>query len=335
VTGPELVEQPQDEDAQPWGALEGAGVVSSWSDVAAARDPGRAAFALAGAGLDTLGVAMDPLGALGGAGVGYLIEHLWFLHEPLDALAGDPAQITAQSRTWQNVAAELAHLAAEYRGQVAVLDGWEGRARDAYARSAAAHADRLDAAGAQADELAALVLRTGVMVGTERALIRDLIADFLWWLIEWLVVWLFPAVVSAGAALAIGTTVAVVRALELAGDLARRVAHLLDAVQASAGAAAALATRFRGLADAAERAVPRVALRGLETTQRLEHAATVTRGAVTAARNATFAPAGSALHGAHDWLAARPTAEGVELGKQLFTTQAQQEEWERSRGDGA
>jgi hypothetical protein len=45
--------------------------------------------------LDLLGVAMDPLGSLASAGVGWLIEHISFLKEGLDKLAGSP------TRTWR------------------------------------------------------------------------------------------------------------------------------------------------------------------------------------------------------------------------------------------
>src|SRR5690606_41981378 len=95
---------PVDEDAQPWDDLAGAGVASSWADLHAAAsaddvDPLQVTYAAAAAGLDTLGAITDPLDALLTAGVGWLIEHGRFLHEPLDAPAGDPAQITAQART--------------------------------------------------------------------------------------------------------------------------------------------------------------------------------------------------------------------------------------------
>src|ERR1700742_885278 len=59
---------------------------------------------IASDGLDALGVAMDPLGSLAGAGIGWLIEHIGFLKQPLDYLAGNPEAVTAKSQTWTNVA---------------------------------------------------------------------------------------------------------------------------------------------------------------------------------------------------------------------------------------
>jgi hypothetical protein len=325
VSGPDLVVPPQGEDAAPWSSFEGAGVVSSIADVVASPSAEHAGYALAGAGLDALGFVMDPLDALGSAGVGYLIEHLWFLHEPLDALAGDPTQITAQAGTWRNVAEELHRLAEEYRGQVGAIPGWEGDTRDAYARSAAAHAGRLDAAGDQAAELAAVVLGTGVMVATERAVLRDLIADFVWWLIELLLYWVLPALLTAGAATALMTTLAVFRALDFATDLARRIAHLLDQVGAATGTATALAARFRHLADAADRAAPGLGVRGIAVADGLERAGDAIRETVGAARELTWAPVGGPVRELGGSLDAVPAAELAELGKQGAAARAQED----------
>src|SRR5256885_794399 len=53
-------------------------------------DWSKAAMDVATDGLDLLGAAMDPLGTLASAGVGFLIEHISFLKEGLDKLAGNP-----------------------------------------------------------------------------------------------------------------------------------------------------------------------------------------------------------------------------------------------------
>jgi len=60
-----------------------------------------------GAGVDTLAVVSDPLGALMQYGLSWLMEHIRPLSEALDWLAGDPAQIAAHSQTWRNVASSL------------------------------------------------------------------------------------------------------------------------------------------------------------------------------------------------------------------------------------
>src|SRR5437764_1864307 len=53
-----------------------------------------------GVAMDALAFVMDPFGSILAAGVGWLMEHVGPLKEALDALAGDPDQITAHSETW-------------------------------------------------------------------------------------------------------------------------------------------------------------------------------------------------------------------------------------------
>ena len=110
-------------------AVDGAGVVSSWADLLAALsaeqvDAERVCFAAAGAGLDTLGAALYPFNALLRAGLGWLLEHIAFLREPLDALAGDPDAVLAQARHWDRVAAELRAAAADHRAST--VPDWQG-----------------------------------------------------------------------------------------------------------------------------------------------------------------------------------------------------------------
>src|SRR2546423_3549140 len=139
---PELIVGPENDRSEPVGDLEGAGVLSSWSDLGEAMptdrpwDAGEIGFAASAAALDSLGTAMDPLGALGSAGVGWLIEHVEFLHEPLDWLAGDPAQITAQAHAWHNMSTELGRIAQDYQRSVQGLIGWDGAAVLAYREAA-------------------------------------------------------------------------------------------------------------------------------------------------------------------------------------------------------
>lgn len=51
--------------------------------------------------------AVDPLGAVISAGVGWLFEHVSILREPLDALMGDPDEIQAHTESLKQCAEEV------------------------------------------------------------------------------------------------------------------------------------------------------------------------------------------------------------------------------------
>ncbi len=226
MTAENTLVEAADTDVDP---LAGAGLVSSIADVATAvddADPEQLSFALAGAALDALGTVADPLDATLTSAVGWLIEHVAFLREPLDALAGDPDQIVAQARTWANVATELRAVADAYRADA--VAGWDGDAATAYAGAV----DRSDRAlrdvADRADELASLVLGTGAAVGTVRALVRDLIADFVAWVAKVAIGALAAAPVTMAASTAAAVATVGYEAVALAQYIAARISRLLD-----------------------------------------------------------------------------------------------------------
>jgi uncharacterized protein YukE len=256
-----LVVAPENEDAQPLDNFEGAGFVSSWADLNAAIsadqvDPVQVAYTAAGAGLDTLDAIEDPLDSLLSAGVGWLIEHVWFLHEPLDALAGDPTQITAQAQTWHNVGGELAAVAQDHRGAAAALGAWEGLAGDGYRGAVDRFGGALEGAAQNATELADLILTTGAQVGTVRALIRDWIAGWVSEAIETVVLYGVAALITAGGAMGAGALHLIVRALDLAYTIARQVQKLLDAMTLAGGMAAQISGAIQQITAAVRAAMP-------------------------------------------------------------------------------
>jgi hypothetical protein len=258
-----LVAPPENEDAQPVGNWEGAGVASSWADLNAAVsadhvDPVQVAYTAAGAGLDTLGFIDNPLDSLLSAGVGWLIEHVWFLHEPLDALAGDPTQITAQAQTWHNVGVELATVAQEHRGAVAALSAWEGMAGDGYRGAVDRFDGALEGVARNATQLADLILTTGAQVGTVRALIRDWIAGWVSEAIQTVVFYGVAALLTAGGALGAGALQLILRAIDLADTIARQVRRLLDAMTLAGGMAAQISGAIQQTATAVRAAMPTV-----------------------------------------------------------------------------
>ncbi|GAA2535208.1 WXG100 family type VII secretion target [Pseudonocardia hydrocarbonoxydans] len=246
-----LIVEAANEDAQPLGSWEGAGALSSVADLNAAwtaehPDPVQIVFTGAAAVLDGLDTVMNPLDGLATAGIGWLIEHVWWLHEPLDALAGDPTQITAQAQTWHNVATQLNAVAADYRGAVAGgAPDWDGAAADAYRTAVAGYTSRLESAAGMAERLSSVILLSGAGVATVRTWIRDQIVEFVWLVVKIAVLSAAVALLTAGGSMAAGTLQVIFRAIELAHRFVREISRLLDTLAASGHTAHQLVEAMR------------------------------------------------------------------------------------------
>lgn len=246
-------------------ATEGAGALSSWADLAGAvasgrPDGGGIAFCAAAAGLDSLGVALHPFDAMLAAGLGWLVEHVEFLREPLDVLAGDAAVIAAAARTWHDVAGELRSVAAGYRA--AAVPEWHGAAADAYRGAAGGLTASMDTAAGHADVLADLILATGAAVGTVRAAVRDAIAEFLALVVEYVLAAGALALLTAGGSLGAMVASVVVRATELAAAICGRLAELLRTLAAAGTAAGRAAEAMRAAAARARTVAPLLRVAG-------------------------------------------------------------------------
>lgn len=162
-------------------ATEGAGLfndVASTIQDAATGNWGGLAMDLAADGLDGLGMAMDPLGSLAGAGIGWLIEHVSFLKKPLDWLAGDPEAVTAKAQTLQNVAEHLRSSAENYVKSVGTLQSAEGSAADGYRRAAQNYQQAVAGLATHLDGATQAMHTAAMIVGTTRGIIRDSISQF-------------------------------------------------------------------------------------------------------------------------------------------------------------
>jgi hypothetical protein len=130
-----------------------------------------------GAGLDALALVSDPVGALLQYGVAWLIEHVRPLSEALDWLAGDPAQISAQARTWRNVALQLRDDASDLARSVNWdLVDWTGAAAEAYRTWAGQRGQVLEGLARASDAMAAITEGAGFLIAAVRIMVRDAIA---------------------------------------------------------------------------------------------------------------------------------------------------------------
>lgn len=141
-------------------------------------DWGALAGSAVGGGLDLLGFAMDPLGSVLSGVIGWLIEHIGFLKEPLDFLAGDPDAITAMAQTWTNIATRLSQTADAYTNSLTVVAGSQGPAIAAYQASVTNFAQVVAGAAGHAQNAASAVTVAAEVVGVVRGVVRDSISEF-------------------------------------------------------------------------------------------------------------------------------------------------------------
>ncbi|HYU03738.1 MAG TPA: PPE domain-containing protein [Jatrophihabitantaceae bacterium] len=182
------------------------------------------------AGLDTLGMVMDPFGAIASAGVGWLLQHVEFLREPIDKLTGDPSQITAIETTWHNIAERLHECAADYANSVQNVSAWNGHAADDYRHAANDYIDVLNATGDHADHAAEGIMCAGILVGTERGLVYDALSGFIGRLVIEAIAALASSWCTFGASIGAFLVAADLDATIQAESFALRIGKLMQAL---------------------------------------------------------------------------------------------------------
>ncbi|MGH3899619.1 MAG: WXG100 family type VII secretion target [Pseudonocardiaceae bacterium] len=172
------------------------------------------------AGLDALGLVTDPAGALLSYGIGWLVEHVDALAEPLDWLAGDPDAISTHAQTWGNVAHAVSEVRQDYADAVSSdLTTWQGAAAEAYLARTNDIGHLLDAVAIAAEGIRAAVAMAGMIVAAVRDKIRELICDLVGRLIS------YAAELAATAGLA--APLVAEQAISLIAKWAAKIADLI------------------------------------------------------------------------------------------------------------
>jgi hypothetical protein len=140
----------------------------------------------ASASLDALSYVSNPAGALLSYDVGWLIEHVEILSEPLDWLAGSPDAIAAHGQTWGNVADAVSAARHDYAHTVSGdLTTWQGAAAEAYRGQADGIDQLLDAVAVAADGVRVAITMSGMIVAAVRETIQKMITELVGYLIEY------------------------------------------------------------------------------------------------------------------------------------------------------
>ncbi|WP_326837631.1 hypothetical protein VSH64_22550 [Amycolatopsis rhabdoformis] len=183
-------------------------------------------------GLDLLGVVMDPLGSLASAGVGWLIEHISFLKEGLDKLAGNPEAVSAKAVTWDNVSKQLEQSATQYDQAAAkVAPDFQGAGGTAYQNMAKGYAATLRGASGQAHAASIGMNVAAALVGTERGLIRDMISSFVGELIVKAIAALAASWCTFGGTIAAFIADTVIEGGILAEKISGRIAQVVEKLE--------------------------------------------------------------------------------------------------------
>ncbi|MFC9256035.1 WXG100 family type VII secretion target [Amycolatopsis thailandensis] len=230
-----LVAQKKDEDKN----FKGAGLADSLEGLAGTLNPKPGedidGFALAmdgvSVGLDALSMVLNPLGELVKAGVGWLMENLDFIREPLEILTGDPDLVQQAAQTWNNIAAELEAVARDYESSLSTTSGWDGDAAIAYRRVALQYTQSLRDVAAEAKDSAQWITTGGMVVATARALIFDIIASFISDVITRALLALASSWFTLGGSVAAFTASIFADAVKVMAKIQKKLGKLLSAIQ--------------------------------------------------------------------------------------------------------
>jgi uncharacterized protein YukE len=243
-------------------ATSGAGIVDTYSGLvdsitSDAESEGEqivdVALSATGAVIDTIGMAVDPFGAIVGAGVGWLLEHVSFLREPLDALLGNPDEINANVDALKTAAAEMRTIAQEHRQDLATIADWQGDAADAYHGSLTQLAEELDSMGMTLDGTAAVVGISGMLVTTLRGIVFGIISSLITELIRYALIAAASAVCTFGGSIAAFCGVAGARAAATAARISGKISKLIGGLGRQAGRLGDLGRAMQNLADGLDR----------------------------------------------------------------------------------
>ena len=202
--------------------------------------------------LDLLGAAMDPLGTLASAGVGWLIEHISFLKDGLDKLAGKPEAITAKAVTWSNISKSLNETAEHYEQSAKNVQQHfsDCGSAEAYQKTAESYVNVLRGAASHAQGASTAMNVGAALVGTERGLIRDMISSFVGELIVKALAALASSWCTFGGSVAALIADTVVEGGILAEKISSKIAKVVEKLENLAKSAKKSKSALEGAANA-------------------------------------------------------------------------------------
>jgi hypothetical protein len=187
-----------------------------------------AGVATATTAIDVLSFVSNPFKHLLQAGLGWLFEHISFLREPLDWVAGNPQAIEGLALTWNNIAMEMSSAADEWAAELKSVEDWDGADATAYRTAAAGFEQVLRSSAEAAATTANGVNIAGVAVGILRTIFLEIITNFIAEAIMLGLAALASAGFTFGATLAAAVTRIVSKAVTVFGNLLGKLGQLMS-----------------------------------------------------------------------------------------------------------
>ncbi|APH44288.1 hypothetical protein BMW26_04370 [Microbacterium sp. 1.5R] len=194
---------------------------------------------------NTVATAMDPLGSLIAAGLGWLMDHLEPLKGWLNDLTGDAGEVAGFAATWGNIAQHLQQAGETLDSRLADVSSMSGEAIAAYLRLQADVAAHISAAGAWAGGMKTGMEAASMLVQVVHELVRDTLSQ----LVGSLISYASTLVISLGTATPYVIAQATSRVSAMTARISGTVLKLVDAVTALAKHLDELKALFQRLGD--------------------------------------------------------------------------------------
>ncbi|WP_291412621.1 M15 family metallopeptidase [Actinophytocola sp.] len=182
--------------------------------------------------MDVIGISGDPLGAIGSAGVSWVLGAVSFLREPFDVLQGDPGAITSSASSWGGSSSSLSATAGQYR-QAATTQtrAWTGTAADGYRAASTNHANGLSALSEASKAVSSAMTQAGQALASARKTVMDLISEAVQKIIQICIEALSKSWLSFGASIAMGIAQSVQKAVQTGTKLMQEIQKLVQGLQ--------------------------------------------------------------------------------------------------------
>jgi hypothetical protein len=179
---------------------------------------------------DSGGGALDPLAQLFSSGLGWMIDSVGFLRDPIEKLDGDAAAVQTAVDSMKHVTENLTYVAQAHQEDIPTLQDWEGDAGEAYRTSMKLLREEIISLARVVEGLGTLAAVSGSMVLTLRKIVRDLVTASIASIIIIMGAALAAAFVTFGASIAIGVGASIAAAMAVMVESTRRITMLMSAL---------------------------------------------------------------------------------------------------------